>query len=440
MSQYSLMKSRQFLPLFCVQFLGAMEDNIFKNALIIFITFTLADTLAVNSSILVALSGGVFILPYFLFSATAGQVADKYEKSYLIRRITFSEVMIMAFALTGFISQSVVILMTVLFLTGIQSAFFGPLKYAILPQHLRMEELTGGNGMIQMGTFLAILIGTIIGGMLVAIEGYGIYLVSLLAVTVAAAAWIASWYIPVAPASDDRIRIDWNMARQTWHILRYSCADKNVFIAIIAVSWFWFLGATYLSLVPTYTRDVLLGDERVATILLTAFSLGIGAGSLLCERLSKGGIEPGLVPIGALGLTLFAIDLFITGTPHVHQGAAAMGASEFLTYFVHWRILFALTAIGFFGGIYIVPLYAMVQHRSSPEYQARIIAANNILNAIFMVASALLLIVLIKLALTIPQIYLVLGVLNLIITSVIFIKFPEYMQRFSDLLRKPGRT
>ncbi len=438
MSQYTLMKSRRFLPLFCAQFLGALEDNVFKNALIIFITFTLADTLSINSSILVAMAGGVFILPYFLFSATAGQIADKYEKSFLIRRITFAEMLIMAFAVTGFMSQSVFILMTVLFLTGIQSAFFGPLKYGILPQHLSVQELTGGNGMIQMGTFLAILAGTIIGGVLVGIEGYGIYLVSILAVCVASAAWFASWYIPIAPASDNTLHIDWNIARQTYHILRHAISDSNVFIAIIAISWFWFLGATYLSLVPTYTRDVLMGNELVATLLLTAFSLGIGTGSLLCERLSRGDIEPGLVPIGALGLSLFAIDLFITGIPGVHQGTIAMGAAEFLAYPVHWRILLALTGIGFFGGIYIVPLYAMVQHRSSPEHRARIIAANNILNALFMVASALLVIFLIKLAFTIPQIYLLLGILNLLVTGAIFIIFPEYLQRFSGFI-KPGR-
>ena len=436
MSQFSLMKSRRFLPLFCVQFLGAMEDNIFKNAMIIFLTFTIADRISMNSSILVAMAGGVFILPYFLISATAGQIADKYEKSYLIRRITFAEMVIMAFAVTGFISESVVILMTVLFLTGIQSAFFGPLKYGILPQHLTLNELTGGNGMIQMGTFLAILIGTIIGGALVAIEGYGTYVVSILAVCVAGLAWFASLYIPKAPASDDTLHVDWNIARQTYQILRYAYQDKNVFVAIVAISWFWFLGATYLSLVPTYTRDVLMGDELVATVLLTAFSVGIGAGSLLCERLSKGDIEPGLVPIGALGLTVFSLDLFITGVPGVHQGGVAMGATEFLGSFVHWRILIALTGIGFFGGIYIVPLYAMVQHRSSPVHRARVIAANNILNSIFMVASALLVILLVKLALTIPQIYLLLGVLNLLFTGAIFMKFPEYLQRLSGLFKK----
>lgn len=433
MSQYTLMKSRRFLPLFCVQFLGALEDNIFKNALIIFITFTLADKLSINSSILVAMAGGVFILPYFLFSATAGQIADRHEKSFLIQCIAFAEILIMAFAITGFVFQSVTILMTVLFLTGIQSAFFGPLKYAILPQHLSVDELTGGNGLIQMGTFLAILTGTIIGGVVVAIKPYGIYLVGTLVLCVAGSAWFASRYIPLAPASDGSLRVDWNIFRQTWYIFRHSITDRNVFIALVAISWFWFLGATYLSLVPTYTRDVLMGNELVATLLLTAFSVGIGAGSLLCERLSGGRIEPGLVPIGALGLSLFAADLFITGIPGVHQGDVAMGGVEFLSYAVHWRILGALTAIGFFGGIYIVPLYAMIQDRSAPAFRARTIAANNILNALFMVASALMIILLIQLSLTIPQIFLLMGILNLIITGLIFLRFPEYLQRLSGL-------
>lgn len=436
MSQYLLMKSRRFLPLFCVQFLGALEDNIFKNALIIFITFTLADKLSVNSSILVAMAGGVFILPYFLFSATAGQIADRYEKSFLIQCIAFAEILIMAFAISGFVLESVGILMTVLFLTGIQSAFFGPLKYAILPQHLAVDELTGGNGMIQMGTFLAILTGTIVGGVVVAIKPYGIYLVAGLVLCVAASAWVSSRFIPAAPASDPSLRVDWNIFSQTWQIFRQSVMDKNVFIALVAISWFWFLGATYLSLVPAYTRDVLYGNELVATLLLTAFSVGIGAGSMLCERLSRGRIEPGLVPIGAFGLSLFGLDLFITGIPGVHQGTVPMGGLEFLGYAVHWRILASLTAIGFFGGIYIVPLYAMIQDRSAPSFRARTIAANNILNALFMVASALMIIVLIKAALTIPQIFMLLAVLNLMVTGIIFIKFPEYLQRLSELVRQ----
>lgn len=427
------------MPLFCTQFLGALNDNIYKNALVIFIAFTLADRTSINASILVIIAGGLFILPYFLFSATAGQLADKHEKSYLIRRIKLVEIMIMGLGVIGFVSQDVTILMAVLFCMGTQSTFFGPLKYGILPQHLSVHELTGGNGMIQMGTYLAILGGTIIGGVVVAIEGYGTLLVSVLVLLVAVAGWFASRSIPVAQSADSTLSVDWNIARQTYRILCYAISDKSIFVAIIAISWFWFLGASYLSLVPTYTRDVLMGDELVATLLLTAFSVGIGAGSLLCERLSRFDIEPGLVPIGAMGLSLFAIDLFVTGTPAVSQTGTSMGPGMFLGFLVHWRILFDLVGIGFFGGIYIVPLYAMVQHRSSPDYRARVIAATNIMNALFMVTSAVLVILLIQMSFTIPQIYLLMGLLNLLITGAIFMVFPEYLQRLSQLLKSGNK-
>jgi hypothetical protein len=334
----------------------------------------------------------------------------------------------MSLAVIGFISQDVRVLMTVLFFMGVQSTFFGPLKYGILPQHLEFHELTGGNGLVQMGTYIAILGGTIIGGVLIAIDDYGSLLVSLIVVLVAVTGWWASRFIPKAEAADSHLPVDWNIFRQTFKILLYAISDKGIFVAIIAISWFWFIGATYLSLVPTYTRDTLMGDELVTTALLTAFSIGIGSGSLLCERLSRGAIEPGLVPIGALGLSLFALDLFIAGEPGVGS-RQVIGLPEFLGYAVHWRVLFDLVCIGFFGGIYIVPLYAMVQHRSSLAYRARVIAATNILNALFMVVSAVLVILLIKLSFSIPQIYFIIGILNLIITGCIFMIFPEYLHR-----------
>ncbi len=435
MSQFSLLATRRFMPMFCTQFLGAFNDNIYKNSLVIFIAFTLADQATINSSILVIMAGGLFILPYFLFSALAGQLADKYEKSMIVRYVKLAEIIIMGLAIPGFATGNVTILMTVLFLMGTHSTFFGPLKYGILPQHLQLSELTGANGLVQMATYLAILGGTIIGGILVAIEGYGIYLVSALLIIVALAGWYASRFIPEAEPADSTIQIDWNLFRQTWCILHQSIVEKDTFIAMIAISWFWFLGASYLSLVPTYTRDVLGGDELVATLLLTAFSLGIGSGSLLCERLSRGHIEPGLVPVGALGLTLFAIDLFLIGDP-VTVSPGVVGPMQFLSVMTNWRIISDLVCIGFFGGIYIVPLYAMIQNRSIPAFRSRTIAANNILNALFMVSSALLVIGFIKLAMTIPQIYLLIGIMNLLVTGLIFFIFPEYLQRFSIIIRR----
>lgn len=436
MSQFNLLRSKRFLPLFATQFLGALNDNIYKNALVIFIAFTIADQTEIESSILVIIAGGLFILPYFLFSATAGQLADRYEKSVLIRRIKMMEILIMGFAVVGFVTQSLMILMTVLFFMGVQSTFFGPLKYGILPQHLKLHELTGGNGLVQMGTYIAILGGTIIGGALIALDNYGIVIVSIIILGVAFGGWISSRYIPVADAADESLAIDWNFVHQTFHILRYVISEKGIFIAIIAISWFWFIGATYLSLVPTYTRDILMGNELVTTALLTAFSIGIGSGSLMCEKLSSGKIEPGLVPIGALGLTIFAIDLFFIGTPAVIDlsGQTGMELSEFLGEPIHWRVLLDLILIGFFGGIYIVPLYAMVQHRASMHVRARVIAATNILNALFMVVSAMIVIALIKLSFSIPEIYLLVGILNMMITGTIFLKFPEYLNRSKILL------
>lgn len=435
MSQYLLLNSKRFLPLFLTQFLGALNDNIYKNALVIFIAFTLADQTRIDSSILVIIAGGLFILPYFLFSATAGQVADKYEKSFLIRRIKLAEIVIMSAAVVGFVSQSVVVLMTVLFLMGMQSTFFGPLKYGILPQHLEFSELTGGNGLVQMGTYLAILGGTIIGGALIALGERGVWLVSLLVVVIAACGWQISRFIPQADTADGQLRIDWNIPAQTLRIMRYVFGQRTIFIAIIAISWFWFIGATYLSLVPTYTRDVLRGDELVTTLLLTAFSIGIGTGSLFCERLSRGRIEPGLVPLGALGLSLFALDLYIVGIPgDLPAGVASWTFSTFLQSVTHWRILLDLVGIGFSGGIYIVPLYAMVQHRSEPAMRARVIAATNILNALFMVVSAVLVIALLQLSWTIPEVYLLVAGLNLLITATIFLCFREYLDRLMVLL------
>ncbi|MEE9160210.1 MAG: MFS transporter, partial [Gammaproteobacteria bacterium] len=313
MNQFSLLKHNRFLPIFCTQFLGALNDNVFKNAIVILIAFSLADKMGANGSILVIIAAGIFILPFFLFSATAGQLADKFEKSMLIRRVKLAEIIIMCMASVGFYFMSVPILLTVLFFMGTQSTLFGPLKYSILPQHLLEDELLGGNGMIQMGTFLAILLGTIVGGVLISMnsnEGWangGLY-VSIVIVFLATAGWVVSRSIPEAAAPEPMLRINWNFITETCRIIKYSREDRTVFWAIIGISWFWFYGATFLSLVPTYTRDVLSADERIATLMLTAFSIGIGTGSLLCEKLSHKQINLGLVPIGAIGLTIFAAD------------------------------------------------------------------------------------------------------------------------------------
>lgn len=439
MNQFALLKTRRFSPIFMTQLLGALNDNIFKNALVILIAFSLTAH-ARNSSIMVIIAAGLFILPFFLFSALAGQVADKFEKSLLIRRIKIAEILIMCLAAVGFSLKSLPILLFVLFLMGSQSTLFGPLKYGILPQHLKESELTGGNGMVQMGTYLAILLGTILGGVVVAIKPSGPYLVSILVLAVATTGWLCSRYIPRAPASEPELVINWNLVQATWWIIGFAREKRRVFWSIIAVSWCWFYGATFLSLIPSYTRDVLIGNEHVATLLLTAFSVGIGTGSLLCEKLSGGRIEMGLMPIGAAGLSLFALDLYLTGQPVAAPVTADLHtAASFLSAAGGWRVLLDICLLGGFGGIFIVPLYALIQNLSSHARRSRIIAANNILNALFMVCSAVLTISLFSLYVSIPVMFLVMSILNVLMFFLLVSRVPEYLSRCLELLRLRGQ-
>jgi MFS family permease len=440
MSQYALLRLSRFLPLFVTQFLGAFNDNIFRNALVIFITFTVAEQSDINSTILVIMAGGIFFLPFFLLSATAGQLADKFEKAMMIRYIKTAEIVIMLGAAVGFLAQNVWVLLFILFLNGAQSAFFGPLKYGILPQHLTEHELTGGNGLVQMGTYVSILLGTIIGGVLVAQGQAGPLAVGAALIAVAVAGRWASNFIPYAAPPEPGLRVDPNIARQTLVIMRYALESRGVFLAVVAISWFWFTGATFLSLVPSYTRDVILGDEYVATLLLTAFSVGIGLGSLLCERFSRSRIEPGLVPIGALGIAVFAADLYFAA-PAAALPGQLVTVGAFVAETANWRVLVDLSLIGFFGGLYVVPLYAMVQHRCNPAHRARIIAANNVLNSLFMVASALLVIALVSLGWTPRDVFLLMAALTLVATGAIFTAWPEFIQRGLRLLeRAVGRS
>jgi hypothetical protein len=437
MSQFRLLGTERFLPLFFTQFLGAFNDNVYKNALVIYVAFTAADSMHLNSSIMVILAGGIFILPFFLFSATAGQLADRFEKAMLIRCIKSAEIAIMSMAAAGFFLGDLVLLMTALFLMGTHSTFFGPLKYGILPQHLSESELTGGNGLIQMATYLAILTGTMLGGVLVAMEQNGPLIVSGVAVLIACAGRLASAWIPPAAPVDPGLRVDPNFLWQTVVILKRAFANRFIGLALVAISWFWFAGATFLSLVPTFTRDVVTGDERVATLLLTAFSVGIGLGSVLCERLSREKIEPGLVPFGALGIGVFAIDLFLANAAGSPAGQSHT-VSQFLAGAGNWRILLDLSLIGFCGGIYIVPLYALLQIRAETAFRSRMIAANNIVNALFMVVSALLTIFLIRLGMAPQDIFALTGLATFAITGAVFLAWPEFLQRSGVLLNLRG--
>ncbi|NMG34204.1 MFS transporter [Azoarcus sp. TTM-91] len=432
--QFALMRQRRFLPFFFTQFLGAFNDNVYKNALVVLLTFQAARYTTLSPGILVNLCAGLFILPFFLFSATAGQIADKYEKSRLIRFTKLLEIAIMALACVAFAVESLALMLTCLFLAGAQASLFGPVKYAILPQHLHEEELVGGNALVESGTFIAILIGTLAGGLLVAME-HGTVWVSVVVMILAVLGYLACRGIPAAPAAAPALRINWNPLTETWRNLRFTRGNRSVFLAILGISWFWFYGAVFLSQFPAYAKDVLGGDENAVVTLLAVFSIGIGIGSLLCERLSTGHVEIGLVPFGSIGLSLFALDLWwaspVWASPAgISPTAAAAPIAELLARAGTWRVLFDLLAIGIFGGFYIVPLYALIQSRSEPEHRSRIIAGNNILNALFMVVAAGMGAGLLAAGLNVPQLFLVTGLLNVAVAVYIYTLVPEFLLRF----------
>lgn len=425
--QFGLLRARRFAPFFVTQTLGAFNDNVFKNALVILVTFGIAGLSPDDVNLYVNLAAGLFILPFFLFSATAGQIAEKYEKSRLIRAIKLFEIVVMLLAVGGLVLGSMAFLMGVLFLMGTQSALFGPVKYSILPQHLREEELVGGNALVEAATFLAILLGTMLGGWLMA-QHAGAQWISATVVVVAVLGYLASRGIPGAPPTAPDLRINWNPLTETWRNFRFMQTNRTVLLAVLGISWFWFYGALFLSQLPNYTKLNLGGDETVVTLLLTVFSLGIGIGSLLCERLSGHKVEIGLVPLGSIGLTLFGVDLYFA-QPEA-AAVTGVGAGEFLRSASNHRVLWDLLLTGIFGGLYIVPLYALIQTRSEASHRSRIIAGNNILNALFMVAAALVAIVLLDAGLTIPQLLLVAALMNAAVAVFIYSLVPEFLMRF----------
>lgn len=426
-NQFALLRQARFAPYFLTQLLGAFNDNVYKNALIALLAFNAVTSGTSNDGLLINLAAGLFILPFFLFSALSGQIADKFEKAALIRRIKLAEIIIMICGAAALILQSLPLLMAVLFLMGTQSAFFGPVKYGILPQHLHESELTAGNGLVELGTFLAILVGTIAGTQLMSSAG-GVLPVCLVLLMVAIVGYLASRAIPHAPASDPGLKINFNPLSETYRLIRHTAGQRVIFQSILAISWFWWLGASYLAQFPVYARDVLGGGVDVFTALLATFSIGIALGSVLCERLSHGRVEIGLVPFGAMGLTLFGLDL-VMSTPDAPLGVG-MGIGAFLLAEGAWRILLDVFLIGLFGGFYIVPLYALIQKNSAPETLSRAIACNNILNALFMVLSAVFALLMLAAGATIAQLFLALAVLNALVALYIFRQVPEFFMRF----------
>jgi len=411
-NEFALLTTRRFLPLFITQFLGALNDNLFKNALVILALYRLSGEVGMDGSILVTLAAGIFILPFFLFSATAGQLADRFEKAFLIRVIKAAEVAIMGIGAWGLFLGDIVFLLVVLFLMGAQSAFFGPLKYGILPTHLEEDELIGGNALIEAGTFLAILLGTIAGGLLILVE-QGVPIVAVGVVLVAVLGLLASLDIPKALPAAPELRINPNILVETWIMIRRLGDSPAILKSVLGISWFWLIGAMFLAEFPPYAKDVLGGDEQVVTLFLTIFSVGIGMGSLLCNGLLKGEITAKYAPFGALGLSVFTIDLYVASPTSPPQGAELLGALGFIAQAGSWRILFDLLGISVMGGLFIVPLYAIMQRRSPMESRSRIIAANNIMNALFMVVGALGAAGLLTAGFTVPEIFLAGGVGNL---------------------------
>lgn len=427
-SQFTLLGKRRFLPFFLTQLSGAFNDNLFKQALILAILYKIGAS--ADSSLLINLCALLFILPFFLFSALGGQLGEKYPKERLIRAIKAGEIFIMLAGAAGMLLGSLPLLLVVLFCMGTQSALFGPVKYSVLPKLLEDHELVGGNALVEMGTFLAILAGTITAGLMMASEGYA-QLVAGSVVLVALAGYTASRGVPATGASFPSLKMDWNLFRQTGVILRMGLGQRlSVSRSLLGNSWFWFLGATYLTQIPAYSKDLLHGDETVVTLILTVFSVGIALGSLLCERLSGHKVEIGLVPFGSMGLTLFGLLLwwlsggFPQGTaPHDWLGLLEFGQA--------WWILASVLGIGVFGGFYIVPLYALIQSRTAEHERARVVAANNILNALLMVASALVAILLLSVVgLSIPQLFLVVSLMNVAVSAYIFSIVPEFSMRF----------
>lgn len=430
--QFYLFGQRRFLPFFATQFLGALNDNLFKNALLVIVVSGGVSATASDANFLTNLAAGLFILPYFLFSTTAGQLADKYDKAWLIKRIKFAEILIMLVGCYALLTKNVGMMMGVLFALGAQSAFFGPIKYAIIPQHLATHELMSGNAQVGMGTFVSILLGTLLGAWLVSYD-QGTLLVGMLAMLVAVAGWLSSCQIPPAPADSGEIMLSFNPFTETLRNFRFAREDMSVFYCIVSISWFWLFGGSFLTQVPNFAVTVLQGHPTLISVLLGAFIVGVAIGSVLCAKLSKGQVEPGLIPIGAIGLTLFSTDIFFSSNAYQLANPAALDVLplQFFTLTSALRVFVDLTAIGLFGGIFIVPLYALVQSRTASNKRARVLAANNVLNALFMVAGAAVGIVCLSvIQMSIPLFFLTVSLANLVFLCLLLWRVPEFKTRF----------
>ena len=427
-SLFGLFNTRRFLPFFLTQFSGALNDNLFKNALLVVFVSSAATQDLGNSNTLVNIAAGLFILPFFLFSPLAGQLADKYDKARIIRYVKTIEIIIMVVAAIAWWSHQWWVLMALLFAMGTQSAFFGPIKYSIIPQHLDDDELVSGNAQVEMGTFVAILVGTI-GGTLLADLTRPELIIGAVIITVAVLGWVASRSIPSAPSHAVDLVVDWNPFREAWALYGLARERRAVLLSIVGISWFWLMGAAYLTQMPNFAVAVLNGTPGLIATLLCGFVVGIASGSLLCDRLSGHKVEIGLVPLASIGLSVFGIDLFFSANAFV--APPLLSVAEFLNRPDGLRILLDIVLIGLSGGLYIVPLYANIQSRTEDDSRARVIAFNNMLNALFMVIASVLGIILLGAAgLSIPEFFLVVALMNIAVALFIYYQVPEFTMRF----------
>ena len=427
-SQFALLTQRRFAPFFWTQFLGAFNDNVFKTALLTILTFDALNWTTLDVGLLNQLIPGLFILPFVLFSATSGQLADKLEKGGMARKVKLLEIFIMCLAAYGWMTHNLWVLIAGIGGMGIHSTIFGPVKYAYLPQHLSTDELIGGNGLIEMGTFVGILMGEILGAMLVVHQPWGIELVAFGTIAIAVLGYLTSLRIPYSPAPAPDLAINLNPVSETIRNIAFSKQNRPVFLSLLGNSWFWFYGAIVLAQFPLYAKNYLHGDHGVFVLLLTVFSFGIGSGSLLCERLSGHKVEIGLVPFGAIGLSVFGLELYFASTAYTNTGAVDL--LRFIEQTGSLRILFDILMLGIFGGLYIVPLFAVIQTRCDPQHLSRTIAGMNILNALFMVVASLTASAMLVKGFTIPQIFMATAILNAIVAIYIFSLVPEFLMRF----------
>jgi 1-acyl-sn-glycerol-3-phosphate acyltransferase len=429
-NQFSLLTKKRFLPFFITQFLGAFNDNVFKNALIVLIVFQLFQE---QAALWTNVAAALFVIPFFLFSSIAGQVAEKYEKSKLMQHCKLAEIFIMVLGSVSLFLENPYLLVGTLFLMGTQSTFFGPVKYSILPQHLKEEELIGGNGLVEMGTFIAILLGTMVGAYYI-VANNGTFIVSTIVLAIALLGYFSSFFIPKAESLLPDTKVSFNVFKESYNLFSIlKNRRKSVFLSVFGVSWFWFLGATYLTQLPAFVKTYFYGDSSVVTMFLVTFSIGIAIGSILCEKLSRRRIELGIVPFGSIGLTIFGIMLYFYSGIEVQikpDSILVLNYMEVISYFDAKMAIFSLFMIGVFGGFYTVPLYALIQKRTEPIYRSRVIAANNMLNAFFMVLSAVFAISLLSLGLEIHELFLAISILGAIVSIFIYNRVPEFFIRF----------